>query len=76
MLISEKQCRQDLEHSETSLFYIVLSPKVPPGQAYQKITRDYQMANFTFKKNQAKDSIISAVILDCSQNKMGGKMSL
>lgn len=48
MLISEKQCREDLERSETSLCYTVLSLKVPSGQAYQKVTADYQLANFTF----------------------------
>ena len=46
MLISEKQCREDLEHSETSLCYAVLSLKVPSGQAHQKVTTDYQLVNF------------------------------
>ena len=68
-MLFEKWSREDTEQSETSVCCSVLSLKVPSGQADQKITRDHQLVNFTFKKKQAKDSVlsISAVIPDCHQ---------
>lgn len=56
-MLFEKWCREDTEQSETSLCCAVLSLKVPSGQADQKITRDHQLVNFTFKKKK-KDSVI------------------
>lgn len=58
MLISEKQRREDLEHSETSLCYTALSLKVPSGSSTPESKHRLPTSKFYLLKNQAEDSVI------------------